>query len=116
MVRKKATERRSSVAWTGGCRRGPQVGEQQGTKRELAVLLLGLEVDGGRRSTMSSMRNTTTEDCSHPEASLTGGSGCRWLLHEGEWVTLRVGSMEDDVDGWWCSLANRGSSSERRAE
>jgi hypothetical protein len=58
------TERRSSVAWTGGCRRGPQVGEQQGMKRELAVLLLGPEVDGGRRSMVSSMRNTMTEDCS----------------------------------------------------
>jgi hypothetical protein len=31
-------------------------------KRELALLLVGLEVDGGRRSTVSSARKTTAEN------------------------------------------------------
>jgi hypothetical protein len=62
-----------------------RVGEQQGTTRELAVLLLGPEVDVGHQSMMRSMRKATGMDCTHLEVPLTGGSGCRWLL-EGEWA------------------------------
>jgi hypothetical protein len=29
----------------------------------------------------------TAVDYTRPEALLTSGSGCRWLLHEGEWAT-----------------------------
>jgi hypothetical protein len=39
-----------------------RVDERQGTKRELTVLLVGLEVDGGRRSTVSSVGKTTAEN------------------------------------------------------
>jgi hypothetical protein len=53
-------------------------------KRELIVFLLGLEDDRGWRLMVSSTRKTTAADCTHSEASLIGGSGCRWLLHEGE--------------------------------
>jgi hypothetical protein len=63
----------------------PQVGKQQGMKRELTVFLLGLEVNGGRWSIVSSTRKMMVVGCTCPEASLTGGSVCRWLLHEGEW-------------------------------
>jgi hypothetical protein len=64
-----------------------RVDEQQGTMRELTLLLLQLEVDGGRWSMVSFTRKMTAVDHTHPEALLTGSSGCRWLLHEGEWVT-----------------------------
>jgi hypothetical protein len=55
-------------------------------KRELTVLLLGLEVDRRRWSMVSSAKKMTATDSTHPEASLTGGSGYRQLPHEGEWV------------------------------
>jgi hypothetical protein len=51
-------------------------------KRELTVFLLGSEVNGGLQSTVSSMWKMKAADCTHPEASLIGSSGCRWLLHE----------------------------------
>jgi hypothetical protein len=35
---------------------------------------------------VSSTRKMTVADCTRPEASLIGGSGCRWLIHEGEWA------------------------------
>jgi hypothetical protein len=54
--------------------------------RELAVLLLGPEVNGGPWPMVSFVRKMTAVDCTRPEALLTGGLGCRWLLHEGEWV------------------------------
>jgi hypothetical protein len=58
----------------------------------------------------------TEADCTRPKASLTGGSGYRWLLHEGVAEALRVSSMEDEVHGWWLSLANRGGGREWRVE
>jgi hypothetical protein len=72
-----------------------RVDEQQGTMRELTLLLLQLEVDGGRWSMVSLTRKMTAVDHTHPEALLTGGLGCRWLLHEGVGDALQVSSMED---------------------
>jgi hypothetical protein len=63
------------------------------------VLLVGLEVDGERRSTVTSVRKTTVEN-SGSRASLTGDSGSNRLPHEEEWtMVLRVGSTVEEVGG-----------------
>jgi hypothetical protein len=55
-VRKTAIERRSSTVRTRGGQSGLWVGEQQRMKGKLVVLLVGLEIDGEWRPTISSAR------------------------------------------------------------
>jgi hypothetical protein len=49
-------------------------------------------------------------ESSCPDVSLTGGSSCKWSLHEGEW-TKPFGPTQcrkREVGQWWL-LVNRGS-------
>jgi hypothetical protein len=59
--------------------------------RGCAVLLevmAGPGVHGRQRSMVSSWRKPAAWESTRPEASLTGCSGQRWSLHEGEWAVV----------------------------
>jgi hypothetical protein len=52
----------------------------------LLEVTVGPGVHERQRSTVSSRRKPVAGENTCSEASVTGGSGCRWSLHEGGWA------------------------------
>jgi hypothetical protein len=70
-------------------------------------------VHGRQQSTVRSWRKPAVGENTCSEASLTGGSGCRWSLHEGGWAkSFGVAQQRKRGVGRWCSSVNRGSGKE----